>query len=232
MTGSPVPLGDCYGADTIFRFDAVTSVKLRGATFEGHALEFMWRYGPEVSSGEIACLIAAGWVVLLAWHVPRPGWHASAELGAQHGAAQVAHARSVGYPEGCDLLIDMEGVGNPGPDCIAYAQARGDACHAAGYGAVYYEGFDDGLQLSDRVAIVESGHIDKFFADFGPRVPPPGIGFVCKQFQTVTLAGVSIDPDHAFPDMRGRTLVGMGPPFVAPEDEITKVDPPDEPHNA
>ena len=74
MTLALVNLPVCLGCDTIFVFDDASAAHLKAQTWQGDPLEYICRYGPEFKIAERDSLFRAGFRVLLAWHVPEPGW--------------------------------------------------------------------------------------------------------------------------------------------------------------
>jgi hypothetical protein len=143
--------------------------------------------------------------------VPRPGWQTGgAAGGTAAGQRDVAAAKRLGYPQGAHLAFDLEGLGDQGVSVEEYVLARCKVVRAAGYLPAAYEGYDDGLTMALRLALSGPDGVDVWWSDFGPRTPPPGIGFVCTQHAQMVFQGVCIDPDECHGvDIRGRSLVGM-----------------------
>jgi hypothetical protein len=106
----------------------------------------------------------------------------------------------------------MEGISSMPGDvqaAEAYLREWSRPQFDAGYLTEMYEGYADGLTMDQRLALAADGIVYGFWSDFAARVPPPGVGFQCKQYPTVTVSGIEIDPDHAYSDLRGKVLVGM-----------------------
>lgn len=212
MSYLPVRLGDCHGGDTNAKIGLSQARALRDA-----GVVFLWRYvffGPprlgDIDPAELNAIRLAGLTLLLVQHVRSGSWEASQSLGTQDAVWATRNARAAGYApvEGCPapcLALDMESLRNPGPDAVAHAVAWCDVVSRDGFRPVVYEGFDCGLTASELAALGVP-----LWSDFGPRTPPPGRGFCCKQASEVVVAGVTIDPDHAYPDLTGEALVGMG----------------------
>lgn len=222
-----IPKG--WGADTIAIFTTVSLAHLMSAPLPiagASSVAFLWRYGTDVSLAERDIILARCPLVLVE-HVPRPGWQTGgAAGGTAAGQRDVAAAKRLGYPLGAHLAFDLEGLGDQGVSVEDYVLARCKVVRDAGYLPAAYEGFDDGLSMALRLAISGPDGIDVWWSDFGPRTPPPGIGFVCTQHAQITFQGVCIDPDECHgTDLRGRSLIGM---WLEP-DVVTNPDDPGQP---
>lgn len=216
FAAKPIPAG--WGADTIAVFTAPVLDRLLASPLPGGPITFLWRYGTDVSIAERDVILARVPMVLVE-HVPRPGWQTGgAAGGTAAGERDVAAAQRLGYPQGAHLAFDLEGLGDQGAPVEAYVLARCAVVRAAGYLPAAYEGYDDGLTMALREAISGPDGIDVWWSDYGPRTPPPGIGFVCTQHPQATFRETVIDPDECHgTDLRGRQLVGMW--LVADENE-------------
>ena len=202
-----------------------TSLKLNGKQIDtlantplpsGETIKFIFRYvsrglpsAYDIDATEAMLINAAGLILcLVQYGPPKNPWPVDAAHGTSHGQAAARNASTVGYPSGCHIFLDMEGLAPSGQVVLNYVQAWCDAVHAAGYKAGVYVGFASGLTFD------QWGHldcIDLFWCDAAPRVPPTGKGFGVKQSMTITLKGVPIDPDKVSADQLGRLLIGMGP---------------------
>ena len=218
------PVG--WGFDTIHVFTPALAARLKAAHYPGPLLA-LWRYvslgepfsRADITPGERDAILGAGWLLGLVQHVQRPSWQADAGLGAAHGCAAVAHAASVGYPAGCHIALDLEGVGNPGAPVMGYVVRWAEKAHAAGYRVLLYCGYDDGLTDTQVTALAQGGHVDEFWSDFGPRSLPIPYQFSVKQHAQTLVAGVSVDPDEI--RLAGLALMGLVPdtiPAPPPED--------------
>lgn len=131
-------------------------------------------------------------------HVNYPEWQANSILGTQHGEAAVKNAQSIGYPRGCHLALDIEGLGNAGAPAYDYVAYATDPIRAAGYIPLIYDGYDDGLADQWKLQLVTRGCVGPkdWWSDFGPRVLPAPLMFAIKQHSQITLGGVVADPDE------------------------------------
>lgn len=225
-------LGRGWGFDTTHRFTAVDAARLKAASWVGPTLA-LWRYvslgapsPADITPDERDAILGAGWLLGLVQHVQYPSWHADPASGLAHGKAAVAHAQLVGYPPGCHLAVDMEGLGDEGAPVMGYVVSWADTVHAAGYRVLMYVGYLDGLPDAVVRALVEGGYVDAFWSDFGPRALPMGLGFAIKQHAETTVAGIQVDPDEVL--LPGLIAV-MG---LAPDEDVEPHPNLDEPHVA
>lgn len=211
-------LGRCSGADTTFKFDVASAKRLRAA----NPLYFLLRYlslgspnfAYDISPGERDAIFEAGFKGLgFVQHVEYPHWMAGAADGAVRGKAAAAHAKLVAAPVGTDIIVDMEGLGNPGAPAEAFLTEWLKPVQDAGFnagGGVEYEGYDDGiLNMQVRQRLYDSGVVKKVFSDFGHREPLPGVGFVMVQHPQTMIAGIEVDLDEARPADDGSELLFM-----------------------
>ena len=207
----------------------------------------VWRYfffglprPGDLDAVELQMLLGLGYWVGGVQHVPLPGWHADGPTGLAHAQAAVANAIRAGFvtPDGCHpiaLALDCEGVGNPGPGMVDYARAGFQVRTEHGYQNVGYMGYDSGLKGSDLDGFNASASCGdpEWWADFATLSsrPAPQKGYTGHQKPQSTIAGVGVDVDMV---LRDGALYGLVQSAAAADSEevITKVDPPDEPHNA
>jgi hypothetical protein len=101
----------------------------------------------DISPAEMVALLEAGLSIMLVQHVALPGWRPTATLGATYGATAEEEAQKAGYPLGCTLWCDLEGVASSSAaiDVKAYCNAWYDKVKAAGYIPGLYVGDSPGL---------------------------------------------------------------------------------------
>jgi len=157
----------------------------------------------DLTSDEITDIFAAGVpAIVIVQHVNYPEWQANNLLGTQHGEAAVRNAQALGYPLGCHLALDIEGLGNAGPPAYDYVAYATDPIHAAGYVPLIYDGYDDGLADQWKTQLVTRGCVGQkdWWSDFGPRVLPAPLLFAWKQHVQMTLGGTVTDPNEILID--------------------------------
>lgn len=217
MTPVAVPLENCFGFDCNTKLDEKSAARLAASTFgfnyQEHPLEFAIRYvfyreavPGDLSAAETDAILGAGLRMLVVQHVRNPGWTASEECGASDGQWAARNAAAAGYLAGCHLALDLEGVANSGHRVSAHAVAWATAVRDGGFLPVIYVGYQCGLTPDE---LWELPNVDRYWSDFGTR-HVSNRGFCCQQFKQQIIAGVEVDPDHAYPDALGGTLVAMG----------------------
>jgi glycoside hydrolase-like protein len=208
FTSLSLPRG--WSFDTDWKFTQVTAAALLAAPYVGTPKRAVLRYvslgapsASDITVVERDAVFAAGWQALgLVQHVELPHWIASPQNGQQHGAAAVAHAQLIGYPTGCHIGVDIEGLGNAGAPVQQYVSAWATEVNGAGYLTLPYDGYDDGMPAAVKLALVAAGLVrtGDWWSDFGPRVLPAGLLWALKQHSQITLGGVEIDPDEILVD--------------------------------
>lgn len=245
MTLAPFALLDDYGCDTIFVFSPADASRYYGTTWKDpggveRTFGVAGRYVEDTSPGELDGLVTARWRVLFYMHVDRPSWQATGAKGHLKGLAGAQKlARLIGSVP-ASLIIDMEGVGDPGTNADAYVRECAKPIRDLGFGPGMYEGYLDGFDMATRVALLADGAIDGIDSDYGQRTPPPGYGFCGKQFAQQIVAGIEVDPHHYFAAQNGRGFIAVGldpDPATASTDPAPPLDvephqDTEEPHNA
>ena len=235
MSFTPTLLPRCCCFDASAKFDAGMAARLKAASYSGQPLKALWRYvslghpgAGDITVAERDAILGAGWLLGLVQHVQYPHWSADPASGIAHGKASADHAAMVGYPQGCHIGLDMEGLGNSGAPVMGYVVSWADAVHAAGYRVLMYVGYDDGLPDPMVSSLASQGYVDAFWSDFGPRTLPAALSFAMKQHVQTTVAGIGVDPDEV---LVGGVIAVMGPdapvtlpdlppdPASAPEDD-------------
>ena len=186
--------------DTSWKVSASEAKALRmaGVRAIGRYVFFSMARPGDLDDAELHVLLDAGLQVFVIQHVRNPGWMAHGELGEADGRVAVSLAQRAGYatPAGSPslaLVLDMEGLGNPGVSAQQHAAAWCGAVRAAGYQPVVYVGYDSGL---DAAALNTLPGSPLFWADYAPLSmrPAPAAGYTMHQSAQVTLAGIGVDP--------------------------------------
>jgi Domain of unknown function (DUF1906) len=237
MVFAPTVLAKGWAFDTNFKFTQASAAALLASPI----LTPKWAVKRYVSLGtpspaditvvERDAIFAAGWLGLgLVQHVEMPHWIATPQNGQAHGAAAVAHAQLIGYPKGCHIGVDIEGLGNAGAPVQEYVTGWAQEVNGAGYLTLPYDGYDDGMSDAVKLALSYAGLVrpGDWWSDYGPRVLPTGLSWLLKQHSQVTMAGTPVDPDEVLVD---NVLTVMG--IVV--DSSPDIDPaagsgPDQPH--
>lgn len=154
----------------------------------------------DISAAELGGLVGEGLDCMLVQHVRRPPWDPGAHDGEADGAAAAAHAERVGYPPGCHLWLDVEGITGSATATVAFAVAWQRAVIAAGYRSGLYVGYAVPL---DAEGLYELPGFDSYWSDFGRRSVATRGFAVVQHAPEVTIGGVSFDRDDVAPDALG-----------------------------
>lgn len=212
-TYQAMDLPACWGVDTAMA-GALTDEQLRKLVEtplpSGLPIKFLWMYVPlsgnraslwDASTDRLRAACDAGLYVGLVQHCRAGSWVASAQTGQLDGQRAGEYAALVGYPKDAHVAMDDESVKNPGPDAIAHVKAWCDAVTVGGLPCVY-EGFAPGLTPEQEY---EVPNVNRYWGAYGPwNVAKRGV--CCRQSLQVTVAGIGVDPDQAFPDQLGGVL--------------------------
>lgn len=140
------------------------------------------------------------------------GWTPSPQLGAMDGLVARRHAALCGFPAGCSVSMDLEGVNpaTPASQVAAHCQAWAEAVAAQdavspSYGPALYDGYSAVLS-SEQLWELPGFHL--YWGAPGAR-PPANRGFALEQVELdVELAGVRVDVSrvHASDALGGRLI--------------------------
>lgn len=133
-------------------FDTNTTVTPRiaqAAVAHKTPYEFVWRYvrrtahhSYDITKQEIITCHSVGLGVGLVQHVADQGWFPTAAVGTAYGSIAAAEASIAGYPPGCSLACDLEGVSSAASHSavIDYLNAWHAEASASGYVPLLYVG--------------------------------------------------------------------------------------------
>jgi len=224
--------GQC-GVDTSSKLTAVTASRIADSQILGRACKFVARYvffGPprpqDIDIVEAGLIVGAGLGLILVQHPRLPEDNI---LTPALGVADATWAVKNAIAAGCDpsvmqpldgkppwLVVDMEGVRDPGPQSFGYAQSWMQYVSDRGFRAASYIGYDSGLTTAG-LASLDAQFSPGWWCDFAPLTtrPVPPRGYDVKQHVQVALAdalrmrasgqrgflpmaGIPVDPDEAF----------------------------------
>ena len=160
----------------------------------------------DIDAVELALLTDIGFTVVLVQHTRSPAYN---ELDAVTGKTDadwaVTNALAAGYDPALAagpppfLVLDMEGVRNPGPSSVAHVRAWLPVVAFAGFRPMVYLGYCSGLSSSDCDALPND---PLFWCDAGPYKmrPSPSKHFVLKQWPQSLIAGVNVDRNDVLQD--------------------------------
>jgi hypothetical protein len=173
-----------------------------GARYVGLAAEA----AGDLDRAELEMLVGeVGFRLIVVQHVPLPGWVPTAALGEIHGRAATRNAAAAGYPAGCDLYIDDEGMAPAAGAAAAraYTESWAQVVRDGGYGGGAYIGAGSLMSPAQLYAI---RGIHSYWA--GPRRPGDRDvavrGYQIQQcWPEVMLGGVRCDLDVLGADQLG-----------------------------
>ncbi len=134
-----------------------TNTRLTGGTaraFYELGYSFALRYVPrvihhdnDITPDEAGVIRAVGLGLMMVQHVEPGTWTPTPDKGAAYGEMAASSCATIGYPPGCTVWLDLEGVAAnvPASDVIAYSNRWHDAVRAHGYQPGIYVGWRCGL---------------------------------------------------------------------------------------
>ena len=156
----------------------------------------------DLSSMELQLILGAGMGLMAVQHTFHPPWTPSGSLGMSTGVAAAVNANSVGLLPGTMIALDWEGLNlNTNPSkAIAYVHNWTTEVRDAGYQAAIYVGYDALFTASQ----LYNDLIVNLYWKSMSNVPEPAVrGWCMVQSPTVTVGGISIDPDVVWQDNLG-----------------------------
>jgi hypothetical protein len=202
--------GDWLDTDQPLSDAVLTDIAAAG--YEG-----VWRYVPlpnnpsllDISAGELSRICAAGLQCGLIQHPRSPAYNRLPDHDPELDArTAVSFALAAGYPEGCHLGLDFEGLlgtevvaftCNTPSVCVQWAGFWQTVAREGGYRALLYVGYDVPLNASELFMLPG---FDSYWSDAGHRAVATR-GCAIAQGAKVTIHGVKFDRDVLAPDLLG-----------------------------
>jgi hypothetical protein len=203
-------------------FDTNTVLTLPNAQrFHNDGFKFCFRYlslsagqaAGDLTTAEANHILDSGLALMPVQHVRSPGWHPTGTLGIKTGTNAANNAKSVGFPDGINVWMDLEGVapGTAAADVIDYCNNWFVEVEAAGYVPGIYVGFNAILNGKQLFNDLKFQHYWK--AGGNPPVPVTR-GY--QMLQTIqnppqgeVLHGINIDRDKTKTDDLGGTAIWL-----------------------
>jgi hypothetical protein len=212
------PGGKGFDTDTVLTDAMAAAFVANGFRF---AIRYLSRERPEaggnLTATEAEAILNAGLALMAVQHVSEAGWIPGDALGRQYGTSAAANARTVGFPSGVNIWLDLEGVGyGTSPGQIArYCEAWFTAVSDAGYVPGLYVGARCGLSGEELYNLPFA-----WYWRSGSAVPMlPARGYCLEQ--TISgyyeIAGVSYDLNMTRTDDGG---AGHTPVWLAPASAV------------
>ena len=148
--------------------------------------------------------LAIGYQVWLVQHVREEKWNVVRDLsGSVDALSACTAAMSIGYPKGCHIYQDLEGIIGSRDETIKFATDFASTVVLSGYKAGLYHGY--GVPV-DSLALYDLRFVNTYWTDAANR-PIAHRGNAIVQKPTITVAGVEIDPDEINPDHLGEVPI-------------------------
>jgi len=130
----PLPGSVVAAPPGVHGFDANSVLNRRTCeTAKARGFEFCIRYVSrqdvqprgDLSEAEASIILDAGLALMPVQHVAPENWSPSPALGTRNGKNAAKHARQIGFPEGVNVWLDLEGTkaSTPHETMIAYCNA-------------------------------------------------------------------------------------------------------------
>ena len=198
-------------------FDTNTVVPLSTAqAFKSQGYQFCIRYlsrstsqgSGDLSPAEANNILQAGLALMSVQHVAAEGWVPSASLGTTNGTNAANNAKSVGFPPGVNVWLDLEGVASG-----TAAQTVTDYC-TNWYNAVAASGYVPGIYVGANCILNGTQLYDLPFQHYWqslstvPAIPVRGYQMV-QSGVSALVNGISIDKDVTQTDQQGGTALWL-----------------------
>jgi Domain of unknown function (DUF1906) len=183
-------------------------------------MSFVIRYLPRtaalvagnLTAAEMAAILGSGLNLMAVQHCPEPGWSPSTALGDQYGTFAGQYAKSIGYPAGAPIYLDLEtpattGTAQDAQDCINYVAAWFSAVEGAGYFAGLYIGY--GVPLTPRQ--LYDLPVKSYWSAYNYNDGVATRGLQIVQHVQKTIAGLLVDPDTIQADELGDLPIWLSP---------------------
>jgi hypothetical protein len=153
----------------------------------------------DITKTELENICSAGLELMLVQHPRYAGWKPSSHSGDADAAAALARAEEVGYPHGCHLFLDLEGINDSTFATINFAVDWQHTLIAGLLSAGLYVGFSVPLHPVD---LYEIPGVNSYWSDPADRQVATR-GTAILQGPSVTIAGVKFDVDGVRKDKLG-----------------------------
>jgi hypothetical protein len=168
--------------------------------------------GDDLTAEELALLCGAGFACFVIQHPRYPGWSPAASNGAIDGQRAANLCMFAGYPKGCHVYQDIEGVklGTNPLSVIQFAEEWSVAVAQASFACALYRGFDSWLTPGTAYALPRT---NSYYLAPG-QLPTETRGDAIVQGETFPIPGVgNVDRDEIAPDLKGELpLFAYGAP--------------------
>jgi len=196
-----------HGIDTNTVLDAADcrAITTRGFSF---CIRYVSRSeslpSKDLSTAEASVVLDAGLALMPVQHVARSGWSPSRALGETYGKNAAAHVRSIGFPAGVNVWLDLEGVKRSATHAsvIDYCNAWFAEVIDAGFVPGVYVGASAILTGDELFWRLRTRHYWKSGSKV-PDIPHRGYQMIQKIIPNDKINGVAIDRNLTQNDLFG-----------------------------
>ncbi|HET6233290.1 MAG TPA: glycoside hydrolase domain-containing protein, partial [Longimicrobiaceae bacterium] len=162
----------------------------------------------DLSAKEAVRILSGGLALMPVQHVQNEGWTPTPELGAKYGRNAARFVEELGFPEGVNVWLDLEGVakGVPAPDVVAYCNNWYNSVSAAGFTPGIYVGWRPGLTGKQLYQKLRFQH---YWGAYNVDVTIPVRGWTLKQSVAHDGPGHEHQDDKTVTDGKGGRVLWL-----------------------
>lgn len=200
-SASPGLLG--FDANTVISFETAQRFFQDGYKFCVRYVSRGQEPQTDLTPKEATDILNAGLALMPVQHVRAAGWIPSRSLGMQDGTAAAKNTKDVGFPQGVNVWLDLEGVSNSvsAEVVIDYCNAWFQEVSQAGYIPGIYVGSAAILTGQQLYSDLSFQHYWRSQSNV-PNIAQRGYQLI-QLFPTVTINGIEIDIDVTQNDFFG-----------------------------
>ena len=164
----------------------------------------------DLSEAEANVILSAGLALMPVQHVAPENWSPSRALGIRNGKNAAKHTRQIGFPEGVNVWLDLEGAktSTPHETMIAYCNAWFAEVEGAGFVPGVYVGAGAILTGNELFWRLTTKHYWKSGSRV-PDIPHRGYQLIQTIIRNDKIDGVSIDRNLTKNDSFGSSVLWL-----------------------
>ena len=164
----------------------------------------------DLSDAEANVILDAGLALMVVQHVAPENWSPSQVLGTRNGKNAAKHARQIGFPEGINVWLDLEGAktSTPHETMIAYCNAWFAEVEGAGFVPGVYVGARAILTGNELFWRLTTKHYWKSGSRV-PDIPHRGYQLIQTIIRNDKIDGVAIDRNLTKNDNFGGSVLWL-----------------------
>lgn len=199
-----------FDCDSVVSLSTAQAFRNEGYVFCVRYLSLATSQGSgDLSPAEASNILQAGLALMAVQHVASEDWVPSAALGTTNGSNAANNAKSVGFPPGVNVWLDLEGVasGTSAQTVIDYCNNWYAQVVAAGYVPGIYVGANCILTGSQLYNDLQFQHYWQSLSTV-PAIPTRGYQMV-QSLVSQPVNGIGIDHDVTQSDQLGGTVLWL-----------------------